>query len=142
VFGFWYARSMKDPKKVMEKSGAHTAMGNFGRITSLKDLPPKSILTAYVKEAMALNESGGPRPSPMTRSIPPSAPAKVPAWFLTALKKKPKAAASFRSFPPGQQREYITWLTDAKTDETKQKRLKQAVDWIAQGKYRNWKYMK
>jgi uncharacterized protein YdeI (YjbR/CyaY-like superfamily) len=133
---------MKDPKKVMEKVGENSAMGNFGRITMLADLPPKNVLVAYIKEAMKLNEADTPPPSPMRRGRKTVASVRTPAYFLAALKTNRKAIRAYESFPPGQKREYVNWLKEAKSQETRNRRLAQAVEWIAEGKYRNWKYMR
>jgi uncharacterized protein YdeI (YjbR/CyaY-like superfamily) len=113
------------------------ATRGIGRLTSLKDLPGKKQLTAYIKAAMNLNDDGV--------VVPKSKPAsktgvKVPAELATALSKNKKAKVAFEKFPPSHRREYVEWITDAKRDETKAKRVAQAVEWIAEGKQRNWKY--
>jgi uncharacterized protein YdeI (YjbR/CyaY-like superfamily) len=113
------------------------AMGNFGRLTSVKDLPNKRDLTALIKQAMRLNEEGITVPRPKKA---PKPEAKVPAGLKAALAKNKKAAAQFEAFSPSRRREYVEWIDDAKRDETKTKRIAQAVEWIAEGKGRNWKY--
>ena len=65
----------------------------------------------------------------------------VPSDLTAALKKSKKALATFETFPYSHKKEYIQWITEAKRDETRQQRLKTAVEWLAQGKPRNWKYM-
>ena len=141
VLGFWYAARMKDPHGVMEKSGKNTAMGHFGRITKISDLPDQPTLRAYVKEAMLLNEGPAPTARPRPTAQTKTVRITIPSFFQAALKKVPKANAAFRSFPPGQKREYVNWLAEARTQETRDKRLQQALVWIAEWKYRNWKYM-
>jgi uncharacterized protein YdeI (YjbR/CyaY-like superfamily) len=90
-----------------------------------------------IKQAVALNETGTKRDvGPRVKKPPP----KVPPDFAAALKKNAKAAAAFKAFSPSHQREYVEWITGAKQDETRQRRLKQAIEMIAQGKSRNWKY--
>lgn len=110
----------------------------FGRVTSLADLPGDKILTGYIKQAMALNEAGvkdtGRSKSTAKKKI------AVPDYFLAALKKNKNAFAAFEKFSPSCQREYIEWIVEAKRDETRAKRLKTALEWIAKGKSRNWKY--
>ncbi|MEP7064457.1 MAG: YdeI/OmpD-associated family protein [Gemmatimonadota bacterium] len=111
--------------------------GSFGRITSVKELPTKKVFSGYIKAAMALNEAG------ITVKRPKAGPkpeAKVPKELASALEKNKKAATVFANFPPGQRREYCDWISEAKREETKAQRVTQAVEWIAEGKTRNWKY--
>ena len=104
----------------------------------LADLPGKRELTGYLREAMKLIDTGVKRPA--TRQQTPGLAADVPADLATALKKNAKALATFDAFPPGSRREYIEWITEAKREETRVKRLTQAIEWMAEGKRRNWKY--
>jgi len=110
---------------------------NFRRLTSNVDLPGEKILTGYIKQAVALNEAGVKTP----RSKP-KAKAKliVPDYFLAALKKNKKALMTFGNFSPSCRREYVEWLTEAKREETRAQRLQTAIEWIAAGKSRHWKY--
>lgn len=135
AFGFWNGALIV----AQDGAPAEAAMGQFGRITSVKDLPAKRVLTKYVKQAMALNESGVKPPSRAKRAAPKPA-AEVPAELAAALRKNRKAREVFEGFPPSHRREYIEWITDAKRDETRARRVAQAVEWIAEGKGRNWKY--
>lgn len=135
-FMFWKAKLMKDPEKILQIT-EREAMGNFGNIKSLKDLPPDKILMAYIKEAARLNEENIKLPS---REKKPVTELKMPADFASALKKDKKANTVFENFPPGKRKEYIQWITEAKTEDTKNKRIATAVEWIAEGKSRNWKY--
>ena len=113
-------------------------MGQFGRIASVKDLPPKKLLTGYIKQAMKLNDEGVPSP---TRSKPKAKqPFTVPKDLAAALRANKGAQATFAGFPPSAQREYVEWITEAKTDATRTKRLTTAVEWMAEGKRRTWKY--
>ena len=111
--------------------------GSFGRITSIKELPSKRQFDSWIKAAMALNDAGVTVKRPKAGEKPE---ARVPKELATALAKNRKAAAAFGKFPRGQRREYCEWIADAKREETKAKRVTQAVEWIAQGKTRNWKY--
>ena len=114
-------------------------MGHLGRITSLKDLPPDRALSALIRKAVALNEQGvqkPPRPRPAK-----ARPVRVPRYLAAALDAHPRARETFEGFPPGHKREYIEWLTEAKTEETRQRRLETAIAWMEEGKPRNWKYM-
>jgi hypothetical protein len=130
-FGFWRA------KEVMPDGGTEGAMGQFGKLTTVKDLPSKKEITALVKRAMALNEAGAPR---RARAATPKPPPKPSPAFAAALKANRKAAATFANFTPGHQREYVEWIDEAKREETRDKRIAQAVEWLAEGKARNWKY--
>ena len=133
AFGFWKGAL------IVDKAGRSTdGMGQFGRLTSVKDLPSKTILTSYVKQAIKLNDQGVPSP---TRSKPkPKAAIPVPKDVAAALKKNAKARATFAGFPPGARRDYLEWITEAKSDATRLKRLTTTIEWLAEGKRRNWKY--
>lgn len=132
AFGFWKG-------SLVVGDVAKEAMGHMGRITTLKDLPPKKELARLIKEAARLNEEGVKvERAPRT----PKKPLKTPEDLSAALAKNKKASAAFEGFPPSHRREYIEWITDAKGEETRKRRIAQAVEWIAEGKSRNWKYMK
>jgi uncharacterized protein YdeI (YjbR/CyaY-like superfamily) len=137
--GFWNAPLLKDPAGVLHIKDKN-AMGHFDRITSLKDLPADKVLIALIKEAAALNEQGVKKPPPVKTS--PKAPLPVPAALTSALKKNKKAGEVFAAFPPSHRREYIEWITEAKTDETRDRRIATTLEWLAEGKARNWKYEK
>jgi uncharacterized protein YdeI (YjbR/CyaY-like superfamily) len=109
----------------------------FRRITSLEDLPSERVLVSLVKEAARLNAEGIKRP-PRPRAA--AKPVTVPTFFTAMLKKNSKARAVFASFPPRHKREYIEWIDSAKTDETRRRRMAKALEWMASGKSRNWKY--
>ena len=133
TFGFWQGRQI-----VGEDASGESAMGQFGRITSLKDLPSKSLLARYIKQGMKLAEAGTPTPRPATRERKP--PARVPKDLAAALLKNRKAKATFDAFAPSHRREYIEWLEEAKREETRARRLAHTLQWLAEGKQRNWKY--
>jgi uncharacterized protein YdeI (YjbR/CyaY-like superfamily) len=135
VFGFWKASLIKGADKK-----ALDAMGNFGRITSVRDLPSSRELTRLIKSAMKLNEEGVKVPRVLKH--PSVTTLKPPADLTAALKRNAKAAAFFKSLAPGQRGEYIAWITGAKQEATRATRLKTTVEWLAQGKRRNWKYEK
>jgi uncharacterized protein YdeI (YjbR/CyaY-like superfamily) len=134
IFGFWKG------SLIFGDNGGKTqeAAGHFGRITKVGDLPSKKVLSGYIKEAMKLNENGV-KPS-TTRRKAPGAPV-VPEDLAGALQKNGKARATFEGFSPSNKREYIEWITGAKTEATRARRLETAVEWMAEGKPRNWKYM-
>ena len=126
---------------ILGADGERASMGQFGRITKLSDLPSKKVLTAYIRQAAALNDAGTARPrTPKSNGAPKRVPTAPPADFAAALKKNAKARATFDSLSPSQKREYVEWIVDAKRDETRQRRLTQALQMLAEGKTRNWKY--
>lgn len=136
TFAFWKAKLMKDPEGILQVAD-RGAMGNFDRITSLKDLPSDKILIAYIKEAAKLNEENVKLPQRKKTQV---AELEIPVDFAAALKKNKKAQTVFDNFSPGKKKDYIEWISEAKAEATKLKRIETAVEWIAEGKGRNWKY--
>jgi len=130
TFGFW-----KHPLV----TGAPREKGSMGfsRLTKVSDLPSKKVLAGYVRKGMALNEQGVQMPRSRK---PPKPPAKAPAGLVAALRKNAKARATYDAFSPSAKREYVEWITDAKSDDTRTRRLTTAIEWMAKGKSRNWKY--
>ena len=130
TFGFW-----KHELVVGKRNDE--AWGGFGRITDAKALPSKSVLNGYVKKAMQLNEDGVKvERKRVSKPMP-----KMHPQMQKALGANARVKEQFAGFTPGKQREYIDWIAEAKTDDTRERRLAQAVEWIAEGKPRNWKYM-
>jgi uncharacterized protein YdeI (YjbR/CyaY-like superfamily) len=109
----------------------------FGRLTSLADLPADKILRGYIKKAVELNETGIKNPA---RKKTKPKKTVVPEDFLAALRKNKKALVAFEKFSPSCRREYVEWIIEARREETRAKRIKTAIQWIATGKSRNWKY--
>ena len=135
-FGFWKGSLILDVKG----RRADEAMGQFGRITKLSDLPSRRVLMGYVKKAMELNEQGVKAPARASKG--PRKPVPVPADLRAALAKSARARTTFDGFSASNRREYVEWIVEAKRDATRAQRLKTAVGWMAEGKPRNWKYMK
>jgi uncharacterized protein YdeI (YjbR/CyaY-like superfamily) len=130
VFGFWKGQLLFGK----ENEGA---MGHFGRLTSIKGLPSDKQLIGYIRKAVALNERGiekkrGPRG---TQKV------NVPADLKTALARNAKARKAFEGFSYSHRKEYVEWITDAKREETRRRRLKTAIEWMQQGKPQNWRYL-
>jgi hypothetical protein len=138
-FGFWKAALMKDPV-LIETAKTEVAMGHLGRITCLKDLPGDKKLMAWIKEAMMLNDKGIKLPS----KIKPVEKKElvVPEYFIKALAKNKKAQKVWNAFAYSHKKEYLQWITEAKTEPTRESRMATALEWIAEGKGRNWKYQK
>ena len=132
TFGFWKG------ELVVPDATDGAARGDYGRITDCRDLPTKKVITGHIKLAMKLNAEGVKRP--VTKSATPRPPALVPDDLAAALRKNRKAGSVFEAFSPSHRRDYIEWITEAKRAETRQRRLDQAIQWLAEGKSRNWKY--
>ena len=130
--GFWKADLL--PGKA---SKASEGMGQIGRVTSMKDLPSKRVLVGYIKAAMKLNDLGI---KPVRKKAEPKAVLRHPPAFAAALKKNKKALAHFTAFTPGKRRDYLEWIIEAKTDETRARRIATTVEWVSEGKARNWRY--
>jgi uncharacterized protein YdeI (YjbR/CyaY-like superfamily) len=146
-FGFWGA----EIGKVLHEDGALRGaevlkaggMGSLGRIASAKELPPDKQLLGYLRQAAAFIESGqGDTWVAVQRRVvkAPKPALEVPPEFTAALRSNHKAAATYAAFSPSCQREYVEWIAGAKRPETRDRRVAQAVEWIAKGKQRNWKY--
>lgn len=133
VFGFW-----KGPQLLGAASQDSGAMGDFGRIESMADLPSKARLTQLIKAAMKLNEAGVKRV--VRKKSAPKKPLPVPKDLADALSRDAKAKATFDGFSPSNRREYIEWITEAKAVATRERRLATTLEWLAEGKSRNWKY--
>lgn len=131
TFGFWKGALVTGDTPAMT-----TAMGQFGRLTSLSDLPDKATLAALIAKAMALTDQGAKAP----RNKHAKPPIEVPVDLVAALEDNAAAKATFDNFPPSCRREYVEWITEAKRQETRLKRLAQTVEWLAEGRKRNWKY--
>lgn len=137
ALGFWKVEirsSVKDDGK------AERGMGQFGRITAISDLPKEEILIQYIKEAMELNDAGVKSPA---RAKPKEKKElDIPDYFMAVLRKNEKALATFEQFSYSHKKEYLEWITEAKSEETRNKRLETAIEWMSEGKARNWKYIK
>jgi hypothetical protein len=135
VFGFW-----KDALIVGRDAGSvREGMGSLGRLTDLSDLPGDRILVRYIRKAVELNDAGVKAPT-RVRSAKPK-PLEIPAYFKAAVTKSPKARKTFDSFSLSNKREYVEWVVEAKTGETRARRLATAIEWMSEGKIRNWKYV-
>jgi len=132
-FGFWNSRN------VIGADAKDGGMGQFGRITSLSDLPTKAVLAGYVKKAAKLKDSGAVKSARRTQAKPRK-PLVIPVYFKSALSRNKKAQATFDDFSYSHKKEYVQWVTEAKTEETRERRLQTALEWMAAGKSRNWKY--
>ena len=133
TFGFWKQSLMETDAFPKNK----TAMGSFGRITSLKDLPSDKVMLGLIKHAMELNEKGikvPKKPAPAKKEL------VVPDVLIKALSKNKAAKTTFDNFPYSCKKEYVEWISEAKTEPTRDKRLASTIEWLSEGKRRNWKY--
>jgi len=132
AFGFWKQALLEQDAFPAEK----TAMGSFGRITTVKDLPADKVMIGLIQQAVELNEKGikvAKKPVEKKELI-------VPKDLTSALSKNKTAKTTFDKFSPSHKREYVAWIEEAKTEPTRNKRLATTVEWLSEGKSRNWKY--
>jgi uncharacterized protein YdeI (YjbR/CyaY-like superfamily) len=134
AFGFWYTDNKSNDQQ------AAPAMGQYGRITSLADLPKDDVLVKQIKKAVRVHD-GGIKPRITTKPAKKKE-LKIPAYLTAALKKNKNALATFNKFSYSNKKDYVEWIEEAKTEETRKKRLDTAIEWLSEGKTRNWKYQK
>jgi len=139
TLGFWKEALLRDTIAGLPR-GDGKAMGQFGRITSVSQLPGDRALMRLVRAAVELNERGIKSPTRGKprgdRNLP------VPGYFMAALRKNKKALATFKGFSYSNKKDYVDWVTDAKREQTRRRRLETSVVWMAEGKVHSWKYMK
>jgi uncharacterized protein YdeI (YjbR/CyaY-like superfamily) len=141
VFGFWKAPLLNDPHRFLQERSAQggEAMGHMGRIDSLDTLPPDKVLLDLLKQAKKLNDDGiklPPKPKAEKKEI------IVPEYFIQVLFQNQKAQDTFNNFSYSHKKEYVEWITEAKTEATRNKRMETAIEWMSEGKGRHWKYEK
>lgn len=135
--GFWLHGEMKTITE-LETNAEKSSMFSLGKIAKMEDLPSKSHLKKAILEAMELTDMG----VTMKKAPPTKTETEIPDYFKEALQQNKKALAIFESKSPSFRKEYIMWITEAKTEATRNKRMEQSLEWIAEGKGRNWKYEK
>ncbi len=135
-FGFWKTSLMEDPYQLFNNKDE--AAGSFGRIKTIKDLPEDKILIEYILLALKLNEAE----IKVKKVIIPKAEIPVPDYFSLSLNANPKAKQVFENFSPSHKREYLEWITTAKTEATRLKRMETTMEWLNEGKSLNWKYQR
>jgi len=142
--GFWKGGQLSDPHGLLAGVGDGTISSI--RIESLKALPKKEILVEYVRAAAALNESNatatakGQKSLKATQKPKPKPELPIPPLFAKALRSNAKAKATFDAFSPSKRRDYVEWITEAKRDATRDSRIATAIEWLAEGKSKHWKY--
>lgn len=139
VFRFWQGSNLEDTAGILAKVG-ETEMGELSKIKKIEDLPDSEVLAKYIREAIELSQKGSAK-KPMTKEKKLTVDLKsfdLPEIFSSF----PIQAEKFDSFSPSHRKEYISWIFEAKTEETKVKRIKTMMEWLSEGKSRNWKYEK
>ena len=132
---FW--RDIDVSRWLPKTNTAGAGMGQFGKLTSLADLPKDSVILACVRSAVEQRDSPASKPK---RVRQPAKELPVPPDLKKALATNAKAAAAFKNFAPSHRREYIAWISDAKRPETRERRLQTSIEWLSEGKSQNWKY--
>ena len=133
ALNFWRGQELRGDKADAD------GMGQFGKLTSVDDLPPDEELDRLIRKAAQLARQA---PAPRKTKHAPKPKPKMHPDFAAALGSAPKAKAVLDSFPPSAQRDYLDWIADAKQDSTRTKRIATAIEWLGEGKRRNWKYEK
>ncbi len=137
AFGFLLESEMKTMKELTH-GREKNSMFTLGKITSVEDLPTKAQLKNCILEAMELTDMG----VTIKKASPNAVEPEIPQYFTDALEKNPAAKEVFEKASPSFRKEYIMWITEAKTETTRNKRIAEAIEWISEGKGRNWKYVK
>ncbi len=138
AFGFWKASLLNNSKGILKASGT-SGMGDVGKIKSISDLPDDKVLIDFIKQAMLLNEN---KIKVSKKPKADSIELEIPDYFIKLLNKNKKAKATFDGFSRSNKNEYLEWILEAKTEITRDKRMATAIEWMAEGKIRNWKYVK
>ena len=136
-FGFWLEKEMNTMKE-LTKGAESTGMFTLGKIRNIDDLPSKVLLKTAIQEAMELTDMG----VTLKKAAAEKKETEVPQYFSDALNENADAKKVFENASPSFRKEYSMWITDAKTEATRNKRIEQALEWISAGKGRNWKYEK
>ncbi len=136
-FGFWLEKEMKSISE-LTKDAERTGMFTLGKIRSIEDLPSKVLLKTAIQEAVELTDMG----VTLKKAAAEKKETEIPAYFSEALNENVEAKKVFENASPSFRKEYIMWITDAKTEATRNKRIAEALEWLSEGKGRNWKYEK
>ncbi len=136
AFGFWKQSLIDDAAFPAEK----TAMGSFGRLTSTADLPDDMTMKKLIADAVRLNDEGiKVKKAPLSKE---KKEIVVPEILTAALESSSQASETFNKFPYSCKKEYVEWILEAKTETTRDKRVATTLEWLTEGKRRNWKYEK
>ncbi len=136
-FGFWRAPEMEDTDGLLGETRKSSPMRIQAK--SVAELPTKKVLVSYVKQAKKLDGDGSGA-APAKRKVTKKPTLKAPKYMVDAINGDKAAKKFWGTMAPGYKREYVEWITEAKREATRDKRLVQTVEWLAEGKTRNWKY--
>ena len=131
ALNFWRGQELRGSE------ASRDAMGQFGKLESIADLPPDGELDALIRQAAELAKTA---PAPRKAKHEPKPPPDMHPDFAAALERAPKAKSVLDGFPPSAQRDYLDWIAEAKQEATRHKRIATAIEWLSEGKRRNWKY--
>jgi len=138
AFTFWKASLMSDKHKIFSQV-KEQAMGQLGKLTDMADIPNDEVLIQYIDEAVKLNKEENKLPARTGKRVNKNL--KIPAYFQQALNRDKRALKNFSTFNYSNKKEYLEWITEARSEETRNRRIGQAIAWLAEGKVRNWKYL-
>ena len=136
TFGFWQGALIEDSHGVLTSG---EAMGHFGKITNLIDLPKDKIILDYIRQAIRLKDEGIKNPKKRLRRL---REVKVPSKIMEIIRSNRKALTVFENFSNSNKKDYVEWIMEAKTEATRAKRIVTMMEWLQEGKPRNWKYMR
>lgn len=131
IINFWRGQELRGD------DASRDAMGQFGKLTAVDELPADEEFDSLIREAVQLTKTA---PAPRKTKHEPKPPPEMHPEFAKALAANPKSKAALDGFPPSAQRDYLEWISEAKQDATRQKRIDTAIEWLAEGKRRHWKY--
>lgn len=135
--GFWKSKLMDDPHGLI--AGGAKQSHHHIKFTSVDDMPPDHVLEDYIRQAVALNEAGA-KPD-KAKKASDQRRLDIPEDLAAALAANPAAKATFDAFSYSHKKEYVEWIAGAKRESTRQKRLATTIEWLSEGKPRNWKYV-
>lgn len=140
VFHFWKASLLGGSHA--RRSTDDKTLEQLAKLKSVDELPSKSVIASLVKAAVKLNDGAVKVPKSPMAAKKTKAPLRTPPSLAKALARNAKAKSTYQGFSPSHKREYVEWICDAKSVETRDRRIEQALGWMSEGKPRNWKYMK
>lgn len=115
----------------------NASMDKGNRIIKYKTINEinENLLEYYIYEAIKHNKEGAKITSKKVEI-------EVPKDLAKALEKDIMAKDFFTNLAPGYKRDYIDWIISAKQEKTRLKRLETTLEWLGQGKKKNWRYKK
>lgn len=102
------------------------------KFSDINQIIPEQI-EYYIEEAIKLNQEN-------IKVVKKEIDTSLPLDLETELNNNPKAKMFFESLAPSYKRDYIEWIEEAKREATRTKRLATTMEWLSEGKKKNWKY--